>query len=198
MTAQSEQVHELRRELSRLRRRAASLRAVAAIQRRQTKLNLWAAVNIRKAEASQRGRAADRRDRLAQAHESAQASGGLDLRERERLADLRDQEADERDRRADLREIRADQRERLADERDLIADKRDLEADRRDRMADQRDMASDRREQVAFDNHLRMFRLERRLIRLVAPDGADQPQHNGQHRPQVDTGPASTIESQTA
>jgi hypothetical protein len=124
--------------------------------------------------------------------------GRLDPDERERLANLRDQEADSRDRRAELRERRADEREHLADERDRLADKRDRDADRRDRVADQRDLATDRREQVAFDRHLRMFRIRRKLIRPVGFGDAAAPQHNGKPHPRVETGPATTIESQTA
>jgi hypothetical protein len=47
------------------------------------------------------------------------------LAERERLADLRERDADERERIADLRDRDADERERVADERELMADQRE-------------------------------------------------------------------------
>ncbi len=60
MAGQSEQpVRVIRRELMRLRRRAAALRAIAATQRRQTRLNRWSSQTIRDAEATQRARAAE-------------------------------------------------------------------------------------------------------------------------------------------
>lgn len=170
MTEQFEQIRETRRELSRLRRRAATLRAIAARQRRQTKVDHWAGGAVRRSDEARRGRAADRRHRAAQARQIARTSGQQDPDERQRLADLRELEADERDRLADLREQRANERERLADERDRLAYERDLAADHRDLVADRREVAADRRDQVAFYYYVRSFRLEGKLVRPVPVD----------------------------
>lgn len=169
MREQSEQIRALRRDLLRLRRRAARLRAIAANKRRQGRLNSWAGRAVRKSDAARRALAADRRIRSEQARLEARAGGQPDLDERQRLADLRELEADERERLADLREQRVKERERLADERDHLANQRDLEADRRDLMADKRDAAADLRDQAAFYYYIRSFWLERKLIQPLPP-----------------------------
>lgn len=176
MSEQFEQIRALRLDLLRLRRRAASLRAIAARKRHQSNLNNWAQAAVRRSDATRRaldadGRArdADRRIRAAHARRTARADGQPALDERQRLADLREQEADEREHLADLREQRVKERERLADERDHLANQRDLEADRRDLMADKRDVAADRRDQVAFSYYLRSFRLEQKLVEPPIP-----------------------------
>ena len=167
MAEQPERDWKIRHEISAKRRGAVERYSLAAEQRRLADKERRAGKALRTRETVQRAGAADERVRAARARQQARAQGDPADKECERLAELRERDADERDRLADLREARADQRDRHADARQRAADLRDLAANSRDRLADSRDAAADKRDQVALRYHARLIRLQGRISQVA-------------------------------